>query len=62
MLVASQIASSLDLDERQVYIASLIGLFHDYGRFEQLRALGKVKEYKEPVKSFIKDDKEEDNK
>ena len=30
----------------------------DYGRFEFLRSIGKVEEYKEPIKSFIK--KEED--
>lgn len=26
----------------------------DYGRFEQLKALGKVKEYKEPLKPIFK--------
>ena len=44
MLVATQIASSLDLSEREVYIASLIGLFHDYGRFEQLRIFDTFKD------------------
>lgn len=28
----------------------------DYGRFEQLRALGKVEEYKEPIKTIKKED------
>lgn len=31
----------------------------DYGRFEQLRALGKVKEYKEPIKDVIKKQEKE---
>ena len=31
----------------------------DYGRFEQLRALGKVKEYKEPIKDLIKKQEKE---
>ena len=32
----------------------------DYVRFEQLKALGKVEEYKEPVKPFIKKEEKED--
>ena len=32
----------------------------DYGRFEQLKALGKVEEYKEPAKPFIKKEEKED--
>lgn len=28
----------------------------DYGRFEYLRSIGKVKEYKEPIKNIIKKD------
>ena len=28
----------------------------DYGRFEQLRAWGKVEEYKEPIKTIKKED------
>ena len=33
----------------------------DYGRFEQLRALGKVKEYKEPAKIKKEDVNENSN-
>lgn len=29
----------------------------DYGRYEYLKALGKVEEYKEPIKTFKKEDK-----
>ena len=32
----------------------------DYGRYEQLKALGKVEEYKEPIKLIKKEEKEED--
>lgn len=32
----------------------------DYGRFEQLRSLGKVEEYKEPVKPILKKEEKED--
>lgn len=33
----------------------------DYVRFEQLKALGKVEEYKESIKSFIKKDEEKED-
>lgn len=35
--VAKQIATELNLTEEQIWLAELIGLLHDIGRFEQLR-------------------------
>lgn len=40
MKMAKQIAISLKLNEIDVKLASLIGLLHDIGRFEQLRGYG----------------------
>lgn len=34
----------------------------DYGRYEFLRSIGKVEEYKETIKSFIKKDEEKEDK
>lgn len=36
-LVNDKITQSLNLTERQCYLASLIALFHDYARFEQVK-------------------------
>lgn len=34
----------------------------DYGRYEFLRSIGKVEEYKETIKSFIKKEEEKEDK
>ena len=36
-IVNNQIAKSLNLSNRDLYISNLIALFHDYGRFEQIK-------------------------
>ena len=35
--VAENIAKHLKLADREIYLASIIGLFHDFGRFEQIK-------------------------
>ena len=45
-------------DGKLVEEGSIIEL--DYGRYEQLKAKGKVEEYKESIKSFIKKDEEKE--
>lgn len=46
-------------DGKLVEEGSIIEL--DYGRYEQLKAKGKVEEYKESIKSFIKKDEEKED-
>ena len=46
MDIARAIAESLSLSENEVYIASLCGLLHDIGRFEQYTKYGTYKDAK----------------
>ena len=46
MEIAKEIAESLSLNENEVYIASLCGLLHDIGRFEQYTKYGTYKDSK----------------
>ena len=39
------IARSLNLNEEEIFLANLIGLFHDIGRFVQLNKYGKFRDY-----------------
>ncbi len=46
MDVSNELAKSLDLDEENIYIATLIGLLHDTGRFEQIRVYNTFSDFK----------------
>jgi len=37
MELSKKLAESLKYDEEDIYLASIIGLLHDYGRFEQIK-------------------------
>ena len=71
MELSKKIAESLKYDEEDIYLASIIGLLHDYGRFEQIKQYNTVNdnesidhaEYsirylfdEEQIKDFIKDE------
>ncbi len=46
MELATEIAKSLELNEKDIYIASLAGLLHDIGRFNQMKNYNTFKDEK----------------
>ena len=44
MDLCEEIAKSLNLSEEEIYIAKIIGLLHDIGRFEQYKEYRNIKE------------------
>lgn len=45
MNIAKSIAESLKLSELEIYIATLVGLLHDIGRFNQVKIYGTFNDY-----------------